>query len=55
MGAISADKAAAMVMTAGQFDKLSEDEIDALPLLPLVIARCSPTTKVNMIEALHRR
>merc|ERR1719262_1938465 len=47
--------ARAMVMTAGQFDKLSEDEIDALPLLPLVIARCSPTTKVNMIEALHRR
>ncbi|KAH6704225.1 hypothetical protein BKA61DRAFT_636056 [Leptodontidium sp. MPI-SDFR-AT-0119] len=55
MAAISADKSAAMVMTAGQFDKLSEDEIDALPLLPLVIARCSPTTKVNMIEALHRR
>merc|ERR1712230_187621 len=55
MGAISADKAAAMVMTAGQFDKLSEDEIDALPLLPLVIARCSPTTKVRMIDALHRR
>ncbi|KAL5326828.1 hypothetical protein ACEPPN_004517 [Leptodophora sp. 'Broadleaf-Isolate-01'] len=55
MAAVSADKAAAMVMTAGQFDKLSEAEIDALPLLPLVIARCSPTTKVNMIEALHRR
>ncbi|PVH86911.1 calcium-transporting ATPase [Cadophora sp. DSE1049] len=55
MAAVSADKAAAMVMTAGQFDKLSEEEIDALPLLPLVIARCSPATKVNMIEALHRR
>ena len=45
----------AMVMTASQFDKLSEDEIDALPLLPLVIARCAPNTKVRMIEALHRR
>ena len=45
----------AMVMTASQFDKLSEEEIDALPLLPLVIARCAPNTKVRMIEALHRR
>lgn len=44
-----------MVMTAAQFDKLSEDEIDALPQLPLVIARCAPQTKVRMIEALHRR
>ncbi|KAJ1029565.1 hypothetical protein NDA13_002811 [Ustilago tritici] len=44
-----------MVMTAAQFDKLSEAEIDALPQLPLVIARCAPQTKVRMIEALHRR
>ena len=55
MASIARDKAVSMVMTAGQFDKLSDDEIDALPLLPLVIARCSPTTKVRMIEALHRR
>jgi len=45
----------AMVMTASQFDKLSDDQIDALPLLPLVIARCAPNTKVRMIDALHRR
>lgn len=45
----------AMVMTAKEFDDLSESEIDALPVLPLVIARCSPKTKVRMIEALHRR
>lgn len=45
----------AMVMTAAQFDKLSDDEIDALPVLPLVIARCAPNTKVRMIDALHRR
>ncbi|KAI9818969.1 MAG: hypothetical protein M1832_004137 [Thelocarpon impressellum] len=45
----------AMVMTAGQFDKLSDDAVDELPVLPLVIARCSPNTKVRMIEALHRR
>ncbi|RCI03513.1 hypothetical protein CU098_010868 [Rhizopus stolonifer] len=44
-----------LVMTAQRFDKLTEEEIDALPELPLVIARCSPDTKVKMIEALHRR
>ncbi|CAO3671887.1 unnamed protein product [Umbelopsis ramanniana] len=44
-----------LVMTAIEFDKLSEEAIDALPSLPLVIARCSPDTKVKMIEALHRR
>jgi Na+-exporting ATPase len=44
-----------LVMSAQAFDKLSEDAIDALPELPLVIARCSPDTKVKMIEALHRR
>ncbi|KAK8087603.1 hypothetical protein PG997_002564 [Apiospora hydei] len=54
-GRLSADVAAAMVMTAGQFDALSDDEIDRLPVLPLVIARCAPSTKVRMIEALHRR
>lgn len=48
-------QAATMVMTAGQFDTLSEDEIDKLEALPLVIARCSPATKVRMVEALHRR
>lgn len=45
----------AMVMTASSFDKLSDATIDSLPVLPLVIARCSPGTKVRMIEALHRR
>ncbi|GAA5955283.1 hypothetical protein JCM8115_001902 [Rhodotorula mucilaginosa] len=45
----------AMVMTAAQFDKLSDDQVDKLPLLPLVIARCAPHTKVRMVEALHRR
>ncbi|KAK3207740.1 hypothetical protein GRF29_96g225153 [Pseudopithomyces chartarum] len=52
---VAKDVLDAMVMTASQFDKLSEDEIDALPLLPLVIARCAPNTKVRMIDALHRR
>lgn len=49
------DVADSMVFTAAQFDALSDDEIDKLPVLPLVIARCAPQTKVRMIEALHRR
>lgn len=49
------DVADSMVMVAGQFDQLSGDEIDRLPVLPLVIARCAPQTKVRMVEALHRR
>ncbi|EAS32084.3 potassium/sodium efflux P-type ATPase, fungal-type [Coccidioides immitis RS] len=55
MSSVSKDVADAMVMTASQFDKLSDEEIDALPTLPLVIARCAPHTKVRMIQALHRR
>jgi Na+-exporting ATPase len=55
MSSLAKDVTDAMVMTASQFDKLSDDEVDALPLLPLVIARCAPNTKVRMIDALHRR
>ncbi|KAL1649268.1 P-type ATPase [Diplodia intermedia] len=55
MEAFSKEVTDAMVMTASQFDKLSDQQIDQLPVLPLVIARCSPSTKVRMIEALHRR
>ncbi|CAD6928356.1 unnamed protein product [Tilletia laevis] len=55
LSAFSQRERDALVMTASQFDKLSDDEIDALPLLPLVIARCAPSTKVRLIEALHRR
>ncbi|KAK8063160.1 potassium/sodium efflux P-type ATPase [Apiospora saccharicola] len=42
-------------MLAGAFDALSDAEMDALPSLPLVLARCSPATKVRMVDALHRR
>ena len=52
---LAGDVADAMVMTAGEFDGHSDADIDALPVLPLVIARCAPNTKVRMIEALHRR
>ena len=43
------------VMAAADFGNLSDDQIDELPELPVVLARCSPLTKVRMIQALHRR
>jgi Na+-exporting ATPase len=43
------------VMVASAFDALTDAEIDAMERLPLVLARCSPTTKVRMVEAMHRR
>ncbi|KAI4690811.1 uncharacterized protein J4E88_002284 [Alternaria novae-zelandiae] len=52
---ISADIAKSLVMTASEFDELTDDQVDELPVLPLVVARCAPSTKVRMIEALHRR
>jgi len=55
MERVAADVASCMVMTATRFDALSDDDIDKLPVLPLVIARCAPSTKVRMIDALHRR
>ncbi|KAL0094819.1 hypothetical protein F4703DRAFT_1820824 [Phycomyces blakesleeanus] len=45
----------ALVMSAQNFDRLTDAQVDALENLPLVVARCSPDTKVKMIEALHRR
>ncbi|KAG1467589.1 hypothetical protein G6F56_004329 [Rhizopus delemar] len=44
-----------LVMTGTAFDAMSDDEIDALADLPLVVARCSPDTKVKMIQASARR
>jgi P-type Na+/K+ transporter len=55
MKMVAKDVSDSMVMTAKKFDQLSDEEIDKLPVLPLVIARCAPQTKVRMIEALHRR
>lgn len=49
------DIARGMVMAAHDFDHLTDDQIDQLPQLPLVVARCAPNTKVRMIDALHRR
>jgi len=55
MNHVSEPVAKSMVMTASEFDKLSDEKLDQLPVLPLVIARCAPNTKVRMIEALRRR
>ncbi|KAF8756550.1 cation transport ATPase (P-type) family [Rhizoctonia solani] len=47
--------AAAIAREIEIFDRLTDEEIDQLPELPLVIARCAPQTKVRMIEAGSRR
>ncbi|KAI8375079.1 hypothetical protein EDC96DRAFT_562626 [Choanephora cucurbitarum] len=44
-----------LVMTGSKFDAMTDEEIDALKDLPLVVARCSPETKVKMIQASSRR
>ncbi|EGP89777.1 Na(+)/Li(+)-exporting P-type ATPase [Zymoseptoria tritici IPO323] len=55
MSNLPRDVADALVIVASDFDKMFDDQIDQLPQLPLVVARCAPNTKVRMIEALHRR
>lgn len=48
-------EAANATMPAAVFDALTDSEVDQLEKLPLVLARCSPSTKVRMVEAMHRR
>lgn len=48
-------KSGRLVMAADEFDRLTDQEVDAIEELPLVIARCSPATKVRMVDAMHRR
>lgn len=55
MSTLPKDVADSLVKTAADFDGLSDDDIDQMPELPLVIARCAPNTKTRMIAALHRR
>ncbi|KAG9496922.1 hypothetical protein J7337_011711 [Fusarium musae] len=47
--------AKSIVQKATDFDRMTDEEIDALEELPLVIARCAPDTKTRMIDALRRR
>lgn len=42
-------------IAASKFDNMTDEELDAMPDLPRVVARCSPQSKVKLIEALHRR
>lgn len=42
-------------MDAKEFDSLTDQEIDAFVELPKVISRCSPDSKVKMVEAMKRR
>ncbi|KAI1490929.1 potassium/sodium efflux P-type ATPase [Biscogniauxia mediterranea] len=55
VGILGADAETETVMPAAAFDALSDAQIDGLERLPLVLARCSPSTKVRMVEAMHRR
>ncbi|KDN52932.1 potassium/sodium eff [Tilletiaria anomala UBC 951] len=55
IGILKGDESASAVMPAHQFDSISDAEIDRLRELPLVLARCSPATKVKMIAAAQRR
>jgi potassium/sodium efflux P-type ATPase len=52
---LSAQDLKRLVMTGTAFDAMPDEEIDALKELPLVVARCSPETKVKMIQASARR
>jgi len=52
---VPSNQSQTIVMSAKDFDNLSDAEVDAMVELPAVIARCSPATKVKMVEALHRR
>jgi Na+-exporting ATPase len=46
---------AELAMAAAEFDFMGDEHVDELIELPRVVGRCSPDTKVKMIEALHRR
>ncbi|KAH8896223.1 potassium/sodium efflux P-type ATPase [Thozetella sp. PMI_491] len=52
---LSAAEAATAIMPASTFDAMTDQQIDEMNPLPLVLARCSPATKVRMVEAIHRR
>jgi len=55
VGILSRSASGSAVADAARFDAASEASLDALLDLPLVIARCTPDTKVDMVRALHRR
>ena len=52
---VNGSSSTSAVITAQEFDKLSDQDLDDMEPLPFVLARCSPTTKLRMLHALHRR
>lgn len=44
-----------VVWTGADFDALTDRQVDTLPHLPLVISRCTPSTKVKLVNAIKRR
>jgi magnesium-transporting ATPase (P-type) len=47
IGILDKAYAKSAVMTGQQFDALSDEQIDAMEELPLVVARCAPETKAS--------
>ncbi|KAG8347679.1 hypothetical protein TRVL_01494 [Trypanosoma vivax] len=43
------------VLTGPEFDRVDMDVIEGWDDLPLVVGRCSPDSKVKMIDCLHKR
>ncbi|KAL1903712.1 hypothetical protein Sste5344_010594 [Sporothrix stenoceras] len=52
---LARDTVQTIVMAAHEFDNMTDAQVNELSELPLVLARCAPSTKVRMIKALHRR
>ena len=44
-----------LIMTGQQIDQMADEELYSLDTLPLVVARCSPMSKVRIVEALHEK
>eukprot|EP01117_Protostelium_nocturnum_P007386 TRINITY_DN2646_c0_g1_i1.p1 TRINITY_DN2646_c0_g1~~TRINITY_DN2646_c0_g1_i1.p1 ORF type:complete len:953 (-),score=274.91 TRINITY_DN2646_c0_g1_i1:128-2986(-) len=52
---LSPEQVDSLVMTANAFDQLTDEQLQGLKVLPLVIARCSPDSKVRMVQEIQRR
>ncbi|TIA99512.1 hypothetical protein E3P96_02904 [Wallemia ichthyophaga] len=55
VGILDKNHSKSAVMTGQQFDAMTDEEVDALEELPVVVARCAPETKTGFVDALHRR
>lgn len=55
VGILDKNHSKSAVMTGQEFDAMSDEAIDALEELPVVVARCAPETKTRFVDALHRR